>query len=349
MCIIQSGDKFSLADVSGTYNQLPKGNYLVKFNPRDGYFLQRKEDFILPKKIYGDHSIVNRWLKSWEVNSHKNLGILLSGIKGTGKTITAQKFCIESELPVIIINDCFYENDFIDFITQPEFNNCIVFIDEFEKIYGSDEYQYPLLSIMDGNYSTKLIFLLTVNEDRLNTYLVNRLNRIKYQKSYNELEDSVVKEVIDDLLVNKAHADSIHKFFDKINLITFDLLVNLIKEMNLFNEDALTCGKHLNLQVEKKLYKIIELFNGKEYEHGTRYIDLSENIITLNRDNLKYLPKFKGKSNEEENIHYSKYGWEVEFDLNKCIVEKTKTQITITDPNTELKFIFRDIYSSFLF
>lgn len=344
MKIIQSGEKFFINDVSGTYDQLPQGNYLLKFNPREGYFLTKKEDFKLPKKIYGDHSIVNRWLTSWENNSEKNLGILLSGIKGTGKTITAQKFCIDSNLPVIIINEPFYENDFIDFITNPALGKCIIFIDEFEKIYSDYQLQYPLLSIMDGNYTTNLIFLLTVNDRLINPFLLNRLNRIKYRKSYAYLEESIMKEVIDDLLINKDHVDSVYKFFDKLGMCTFDLLVNLIKEMNLFKEDALVCGEYLNLEIEPKIYNVYELFNGKEHEMSNTSLKGDENFITLNRRELKYLPKFKGKGIEDENNHYNKYGWEIDLDLDECEIERTKTNIIIT---TKDGLKFKLIESSF--
>ena len=135
MSVIQSGTKYSFANITDTFTTLPKGNYLLKFDPREGYFLERKDAFILPKKIYGDQSIIKRWMTSWKTNSSKNLGILLAGVKGSGKTITAQKFCMDSDLPVIIINEVFQGSDFIDFITSPKLGECIIFLDEFEKMF----------------------------------------------------------------------------------------------------------------------------------------------------------------------------------------------------------------------
>ena len=86
------------------------------------------------------------------------------------------------ELPVVIINELYHGSDFVDFITSPKLGECVVFLDEFEKIYSKQEFQHELLSIMDGNYATKLIFLLTVNE----------VNAIKScMKSYVLTEDRV--------------------------------------------------------------------------------------------------------------------------------------------------------------
>ena len=357
MSVIQSGTKYSFANITDTFTTLPKGNYLLKFDPREGYFLEQKDAFILPKKIYGDQSIIDRWMKSWKTNSSKNLGILLAGVKGSGKTITAQKFCIESELPVIIINEVFHGSDFIDFITSPKLGECVVFLDEFEKMYFKQEHRHELLSIMDGNYATKLIFLLTVNEDRLNDYLVNRLNRIKYCKTYYDLDDDTIKSVIDDMLINKEHAESIHTFFEKVNLRTFDLLVNLIKEMNLFNEDALECGSHLNLKPHNKTYEVFEIFGGKEYPCNSSSFFPGLECLEVERKSLEYLPENKKRyTNEtvaveieddpldyyasEDEINTSR-SWSVRLAIADCKVEKNGNMILIKDPSG-LQFRLRE-------
>ena len=72
MSVIQNGDKFSFADITATHNKMPKGNYLLKFDQREGFYLNKKEPFKMPNKLYGDHSVTNRWLKSWKENSTKN-------------------------------------------------------------------------------------------------------------------------------------------------------------------------------------------------------------------------------------------------------------------------------------
>ena len=351
MSVIQNGTKYSFANITDTYTTLPKGNYLLKFDPREGYFLEKKDDFVLPKKIYGDQSIINRWLKSWETNSSKNLGILLAGVKGSGKTITAQKFCVESELPVIIINELFHGSDFVDFITSPKLGECVVFLDEFEKIYSKQEFQHELLSIMDGNYSTKLIFLLTVNEDKLNDYLVNRLNRIKYCKTYYDLDTETINSVIDDMLVNKEHTQSIHSFFEKVNLKTFDLLVNLIKEMNLFNEDALICGSHLNLKPHSKIYEVYEIFNNKEYPCYSSNFFPGLEWLDIERKTLEYIPTDRGTKvtdpDDEDPLAYEEEyvpgrTWSVRLNIADCNVERNGNIILVNDPSSGLQFRLRE-------
>jgi hypothetical protein len=350
MSIIQNGEKFSFADITGTYDKLPVGNYMLKYSEREGFFLIKKEQFVMPSKVYGDQSIVNRWLTSWKHNSHKNLGILLTGLKGSGKTITAQKFCIDSNLPVIIISSGFSGSDFVDFITNPKLGECIIFIDEFEKIYSEydrDNAQHDLLSIMDGNFSTKLIFLLTVNNENLNEYLVNRLNRIKYRKSYSDLEFETMEAVINDMLINKSHHESIYEFFEKVNMRTFDLLTNLIKEMNLFDEDAITCGMHLNLRSHAKQYEVFEIFKGKEFEcYRTEFAPVSK-IIEIERKEIDHLgvsdSKLRSLDIEDVEDSYD-ISYSVRIVLEDCKVERTGKNIHIETPEG-LKFRLKELDS----
>lgn len=73
MQLIQSGNKFTLADLTAVTNILPVGVYLLQRNPTTGeYYLEQKDNFKISKKIYGDHSIVDRWLTSYQANPDKN-------------------------------------------------------------------------------------------------------------------------------------------------------------------------------------------------------------------------------------------------------------------------------------
>jgi hypothetical protein len=342
MQIIQVGDRFTIADVTNTYDKLPVGNYLVKYDSREGFYLSRKESFQLPSKIYGDHSIINRWKRSYEVNSEKNMGIVLSGLKGTGKTITAQKYCIEMNLPVIMLNDDWHGPDFVDFITNPVWGEFILFIDEFEKIYTEVDTQTDLLSLMDGNYATKIIFLLTVNNFNINEYLINRLNRVKYRKDYTDLDEDIMEEVIDDLLIHKHHKDSIFEFFTKLNTCTFDLLVGLIKEVNLFNESAIECGKHLNLKVQEQYYEIFEIIDGKEYLCDSGNYSLHEPEIYIERNHMNNYPKMKNEEGElvpaGEVLYYSVDLKEGEFAMTKSTPSSKSFFIKSNDGKLMFKF-----------
>jgi hypothetical protein len=204
---------------------------------------------------------------------------------------------------------------------------------------------------MDGNYATKLIFLLTVNEDKLNDYLVNRLNRIKYCKTYYDLDTDTINSVIDDMLINKKHTQSIHNFFEKVNLKTFDLLVNLIKEMNLFNEDALICGSHLNLKPHSKTYEVYEIFDNKEYPCYSSNFFPGLEWLDIERKSLEYIPTGPAQQiidpdNEDPLPYEEEYvpgrTWSVRLNITSCEVDRNGNMIFIKDPFSGLQFRLRE-------
>lgn len=268
--LLKSDGQISFIESGEIQEKLEPGNYLLKRNSfTEEYYLLPMADFQIPKKIYGNYSEdIARWKKSWENNPDKNLGVLLSGIKGSGKTILCKQFCKEINIPIIIISESYNDSEFLAFMSNPCLSNSVVFIDEYDKLVNRNNgiFQEMLLSLMDGNFNNRMLFLITVNnEDCISNYMYNRLNRIKYCKNFENLDTAIVNEVIKDSLINKDHSDSIHVFFAQLGIITYDLLINIINECNLFDRDALYCGKFLNLKSEERYYNLYEIANDDKY------------------------------------------------------------------------------------
>ena len=280
--LIQNNNTFTLSDMTGSHEKLPVGNYSLQFDERMGYYLKQQEPFKMPLKLYGNFDFIDRWIKSYQNNSEKNLGILLSGLKGTGKTVAAQLFTVKINYPVIFITNDHHGPDFEAFLSNPVFNNTIIFIDEFEKIYSSEEESNSLLTLMDGMYHTKLIFLLTANDpSRINQRLQNRLNRIKYHRIYDKLDPDTIEQVVDDLLIRTEWRKSIETFIDRFDMLTMDVLTSVIKEVNLFNEDALECAKHLNLIEEPEYYKISVIHKDTEIRCEGQYVNYRKQPVRI--------------------------------------------------------------------
>ena len=89
---------------------LPNGNYTVCQNPlTKEYFLEESEPFTLPHKLYvkirrhGD-----RILETFRNRSRdEQVGVFLSGTKGSGKTLLAKYVAKASGMPTIIVNTPF--------------------------------------------------------------------------------------------------------------------------------------------------------------------------------------------------------------------------------------------------
>lgn len=333
-----------------TSNSIPKGNWLVKIDQQTGeYYLKKQEDFKLPSKVYGDlDGQVNRYLNTFK-HRDKNLGILLNGLKGTGKSLTAKKLCIESGLPVLIITGAYSGAEFESFISSIK-QECIIFIDEFEKVYRSGggrnevgDSQSTLLTILDGVFESKKLFLLTSNfSDKVNDALMNRPSRIHYFKNYEGLSSDVINDVIDDLLDNPKEKDRLLQVLDVIGVVNMDVLVSLILEMNLYKEDASSSLKMLNIKPSNSIYSVewtalqVRRSNmGTENEHK-RYP--SKFTATINHhplSNQQYVDLYGYPSDLDEY-----YTYEVELDFNKTtkVLKSEKGIIEIEHEGTVYKF-----------
>ena len=114
-------------------------------------------------------------------------------MKGTGKSLLAKQICSMAGLPVIMIQHAYGGSGFLSFlskISQP----VIIFLDEFEKVYKENEQQNMLLSILDGTFNSKFLFLLTINEvGRMNHYMMNRPSRIHYHQNYTGMTMEMIR------------------------------------------------------------------------------------------------------------------------------------------------------------
>ncbi len=240
-----------------TIDAIPNGNWLLCQNPQtQEYFLKEKSSFEMPTKLYGDCAeLSSKILYTWTHRS-KNMGVLLSGMKGTGKSLLARMLCINSGLPVLIITDSFGGTGFIDFLSKIK-QEVVIFIDEFEKIYDEGrKQQETLLSVLDGGFPSKFLFLLTINEiGRVNEYMMNRPSRIHYLKSYEGLSEEVIIDIINDKLNNKEQADDILEITRYLGEISMDIIISIIEECNVYpNEKPKELLKLMNLKPDSDGY-----------------------------------------------------------------------------------------------
>lgn len=229
----QNNDTFWLRSLGIIHQALPAQVYRLDVDQYSNIFLTG----LLPKfsfdyKVYGlEKDLISRVVKtSKEVGG--NLGILLNGQRGTGKTVTAKILGNSLNLPVIVIDKMIDEgHNFLNSIPQ----DIVIFIDEYEKIF---EETHQLLSIMDGalNSEHKRIFILTTNDLYVNDNLIQRPGRIRYLKTFGDLSKDAISEIVDDILINQKYKDSILKFISKLEMITVDIVKTVCQEVNVHNE-----------------------------------------------------------------------------------------------------------------
>jgi len=122
--------------------------------------------------------------------------------------------------------------------------------DEFEKIYDKEE-QEELLTLLDGIYSSKKLFLITSNDKwRVDQHMRNRPGRIFYMVEFKGLDGDFIREYCNDNLNNKAHIETIVSIASVFSAFNFDMLKAMVEEMNRYNETPQDAMRILNVKVE---------------------------------------------------------------------------------------------------
>lgn len=301
---IQDGNTFmkGSATTKAHPEGLPKGIYEVK-ESMIGYYLNRLGDsFIFNYKLYGiNNEFIEHFIKTYN-NTTGNLGVLFNGIKGTGKTVTAEELCNRLKLPVIIVKSCKGEDNMLEFLaTQINFD-CIFFFDEYEKEFKESS---SVLSFMDGvhNSQYRKIFLLTTNELEINDNLLGRPSRIRYVRSFGNLPEETTLELLNDILIDKDAIEPVLDLIRQMQIVTVDLVKALAQEVNIHGVDKIDLiRKNFNLEFSDFTYLVesIELESGSL--EGVQNINeqLFEKIIKSREITRRIIGKSSSKLTEEE-------------------------------------------------
>ena len=234
------------------HEQLPAGNYIIQKDPFGNLYLEQIADFTLPSKLYGNClKNADRIITTFK-DRNASTGIMLTGEKGSGKTLLTKKISMElakEGIPTLVINAPWCGDQFnklLQAIDQP----LMVLFDEFEKVYDRDD-QEKILTLLDGTFGSKKLYAITCNDKyRVDYHMRNRPGRIYYMLDFKGLDSEFITEYCEDNLKNKTHIAKICNIASLFAEFNFDMLKALVEEMNRFNESPTDALAMLNAKPE---------------------------------------------------------------------------------------------------
>ena len=255
-------------------DHIPPRVYSIQFEPMRGYFLSViKDQFSIPERIYGDvEQRARRCINTYR-SRVTSTGILLTGDKGTGKTLLlsllSNTVINELKLPVIMVRQPFSGETFDSFI--PLLGECCLVFDEFGKTYNSVNHtsefpgQTSLLPLLDGADKTKRLIIMTENRvNDINEHILNRPSRAYYHFKYTKLDEATTKEYCSDFNVPPDITNRILDLSRRSYQFSFDMLQAIIEEYFRYNESFEDAITHLNIdtgKIHQQQLEIIRVIN----------------------------------------------------------------------------------------
>ena len=257
-------NKYYAMNASAVVHKLPSAVYQLNFDTRsNNYYYEKIENFTLPEKLYGSiNKIADRIWNTFNMMD-KSIGALLVGNQGSGKTLLTKFLSdigLRNNIPTIIVSSAFKGESFITSLLDIE-DEAIIIFDEFEKVYNSrdNNEQSQLLTILDGVVNTKKLFLFTANNEyHIIPAFFNRPGRIRYLLRYYKLSENVIEEYCNDNLNNINLKDQIIKLPNIIQDFSYDMLVEIVRELNFYNENLEDVLSIMNIKPDRSYNDSLE-------------------------------------------------------------------------------------------
>lgn len=293
MKIVNTGNIYTIYDNSlQTFDKLPAQTYKVCFHPQKGFWLENSIDLEVNEKIYGIHTQkVEKVFSAFKL-FERNLGVILSGNKGIGKSLFAKMAsikAIENGYPIIIVNT--YIPGIADFLSEID-QEIVVLFDEFDKTFcgrqedknNARDPQTEMLTLFDGISSGKKMFIVTCNELRsLNDYLVNRPGRFHYHFRFEYPQAEEIRAYLQDKIAEQywKEIDAVINFSRAVSL-NYDCLRAIAFELSLgiTFQDAISNLNIVNIKQEE--YNLFLYF-----EDGTKVSHMQ--TLDMFSDEKRYL------------------------------------------------------------
>ena len=339
MKVVKTGKTYMIyGDDLQTFDNIPAKVYTVECSQMMGFYLKEHAPLeIKEDKIYGVHNEKIAKVLDRFPEFERNLGVILSGHKGIGKSLFAKvlgREAVKRGLPVILVEK--YLPGLAGFVQSIE-QEAVVIFDEFDKTYGGvkqksgeSDAQSGLLTLFDGMAMGKKMYVITCNElHGLNDYLINRPGRFHYHIRFDYPDSAQVTEYLTDKLKPEFYDEiqNVVLFCKKVK-VNYDTLRAIVFELNhgLTFKEAILDLNILNMKEEKYNLTLL-MSDGSKVRRNGCCLDL-----------------FSGNKNETTTFDVPKFRY-------ADIIIDYKIKDVKEDPNTgamiiladDLEYEFRDL------
>lgn len=203
----------------------------------DAISLEETSGLSLPSRVYctqRDERFIDKVINSYNLSKSGFTGVMLAGLKGSGKTVMAKMIANKSGLPIINIDKNIRPYILRNLVEKLGDTSVCFLFDELDKVLA-DYDDSVLLQVLDGSDTKgKHMILFTCNDDNeISEYLIDRCSRIRYWRKFDEMSPSLIMEVLNDKLNDKKEVKSLTDFIkDNFEVCSFDNIASFVKEAN---------------------------------------------------------------------------------------------------------------------
>ena len=265
------GNRVIVKPAGSDYSLIAGKTYDLIYDRFEGTQLLENGELNLPKKVYKsnkDITFIKRVTNYYNNSTDNTVGVMLAGIKGTGKTIMAKELAKESGLPIIIVSPSFPERELTRYFKKFTQEVCIL-LDEVEKNYDTEN----MLGFLDGVEKTcRKLVIMTCNSLReVSEYMQDRCSRIRYLRKYTaEANREFVPMIVKDLEIKNP--DKVVEFINnEFKLLSMDNIFSFLREVKLLENTTENYGEIISiLNVETKTNFTL---NGELEDNSTETVD----------------------------------------------------------------------------
>lgn len=227
-------------DFSGiALDRVPAGYYRIAASQDIGFYLAEVEPLQVADKIYGDLlKHLPRIEAAFAEITDKPISVMLEGLKGSGKSLLmktlAKRFVEQEDGIVLLCNAPFVGDGYFEFL-QKISQKKIVLMDEFDKVYNDKDARNQILTLLDGNFASHTMFVLTMNANLGGggfEFFHNRPGRVMFNIKFKGVPEDAIRGYAEDHLHDKSRVADVVNFVRRFTDFNMDMLSKLVTEVN---------------------------------------------------------------------------------------------------------------------